>query len=201
MQVRIYSKTQAVYVLSRGESIGIWMIHMRVREFVGKFDNLISMFGMALAKLLGAWMTARKIGWHALVPAAIVLVHALLSQMVAKKIERLRRQSRINKPPKFQECFGSMLRNIRTIKFYAWEDVFQNVLWRWAELKKYAPPMVWRALQFGLDILGCATAEISAALAITSYINATGAISYIDIALLMESIRSLTMFTATVATF
>ncbi|KAJ2749737.1 Canalicular multispecific organic anion transporter 1, partial [Coemansia pectinata] len=121
--------------------------------------------------------------------------------MVAKKIERLRMQSKRNEMPKFQEYFYSMLDNIRTIKFYAWEDVFQNVLWQSAELKQYAPPMVWRALQFGLDILGCATAEISAALAITSYINVAGTIGYIDIALLMESIRSLTTFTANVATF
>ncbi|KAJ2061683.1 hypothetical protein GGI17_002947 [Coemansia sp. S146] len=201
MQALIYSKTQAVYVLSRGESIGIWMIDVRVSDFVGKFDNLISVFGTALVELLSAWVTARKTGWHALVPAAIVLVHALLSRMVAKKIERLRRQSKRNEMPKFQEDFYSMLDNIRTIKFYAWEGVFQNVLWHWAELKKYAPPMVWRALQFGLDLLGCATAEISAALAITSYINAAGAIDYTDIALLMESIWSLSTFTATVATF
>ncbi|KAJ2884074.1 Canalicular multispecific organic anion transporter 2, partial [Coemansia aciculifera] len=172
-----------------------------LRDFVDKFDNLMSVFGTALAELLSAWVTASKIGWHALVPAAIVLVHALLSRMVAKKIERLRMQSKRNEMPKFQEYFYSMLDNIRTIKFYAWEDVFQNVLWQSAELKNYAPPMVWRALQFGLDILGCATAEISAALAITSYINVAGTIGYIDIALLMESIRSLTTFTANVATF
>ncbi|KAJ2878119.1 Multidrug resistance-associated protein 1 [Coemansia aciculifera] len=121
--------------------------------------------------------------------------------MVANKIERLRMQSKRNEMPKFQEYFYSMLENIRTIKFYAWEGVFQNVLWQSVELKKYAPPMVWRALRFGLDLLGCATAEISAALAITSYINVSGAIGYTDIALLMESIRSLTAFTATVATF
>ncbi|KAJ2112391.1 Canalicular multispecific organic anion transporter 2 [Coemansia sp. RSA 922] len=201
IQALIYSKTQAVYVHSRGDSIGIWMIHVRVRDFVDRFDNLISVFGTALAELLSAWVTASRVGWHTLVPAAIVLVHTLLSRMVTKKIEQLRRQSRRNKPLKFQEDFYSMLENIRTIKFYAWEDVFQNVLWHWAELKRYAPPMVWRALQFGLDLLGCATAEISAALAITSYINVAEAIDYTDIALLMESIRSLTTFTATVATF
>ncbi|KAJ1824257.1 hypothetical protein LPJ60_000916 [Coemansia sp. RSA 2675] len=201
MQALIYSKAQSVYAHSRGESIGIWMINNRIRLFAAKFDGLVSVLSMALAELLSAQVTARAIGWHALVPAAIALVHALLSRLVAKKIERLRKQSKRREMPKFQESFGSMLQNIRTIKFYAWEDVFQNVIWHWAEVRKYAPPMVWRALQLALDLLGSATAEISAALAITSYINVAETITYTEVALLMESIRSLTRFTVTVVAF
>ncbi|KAJ2413679.1 hypothetical protein GGI10_002897 [Coemansia sp. RSA 2530] len=201
MQALIYSKAQSVYVHSRGESIGIWMINNRIRLFAAKFDGLVSVLSMALAELLSTQVTARAIGWHALVPAAIALVHALLSRLVAKKIEQLRKQSKRREMPKFQESFGSMLQNIRTIKFYAWEDVFQNVIWHWAEVRKYAPPMVWRALQLALDLLGSATAEISAALAITSYINVAETITYTEVALLMESIRSLTRFTVTVVAF
>ncbi|KAJ2819323.1 hypothetical protein GGI24_004823, partial [Coemansia furcata] len=92
-----------------------------------------------------------------------------------------------------------MLRNIRTIKFYVWEDVFCDVLWENLDLKEYAPPVAWRVLQFSLNILGSASAEISAALAITSYISVAETISYTDIALLTDSIQSLTIFTSTVA--
>ncbi|KAJ2566183.1 hypothetical protein GGH95_004467, partial [Coemansia sp. RSA 1836] len=118
-----------------------------------------------------------------------------------KKIDRLRKQSKMNKPPKFQEQFYSMLGNIRTIKFYAWEDVFRNVLWPFIDLKVYEPPLLWRVLRFSLDLLGSATAEISAAITITSYISTAGEIDYIDVALLMESIRPLTVFSTTVAAF
>ncbi|KAJ2639128.1 Canalicular multispecific organic anion transporter 1, partial [Coemansia sp. RSA 1694] len=110
---------------------------------------------------------------------------------VAKKIDRLRKQSKMSKPPKFQEQFYTLLGAIRTIKFYAWEDVFRNVLWPSEDLKAYEPPLVWRVLQFGLDLLGSATAEISAAVTITSYISTAGEIDYIDVALLMESIRQM----------
>ncbi|KAJ1663282.1 hypothetical protein GGF38_003211, partial [Coemansia sp. RSA 25] len=107
----------------------------------------------------------------------------------------------MSKPPKFQEQFYTLLGAIRTIKFYAWEDVFRNVLWPSEDLKAYEPPLVWRVLQFGLDLLGSATAEISAAVTITSYISTAGEIDYIDVALLMESIRLLTVFSTTVAAF
>ncbi|KAJ2333064.1 Canalicular multispecific organic anion transporter 1, partial [Coemansia sp. RSA 2681] len=197
----IFSKTLAVYALAHNESIGIWMIHSNVRQLVAKFASLASVFGTALAELLNAWITASKIGWHALVPVAIALAHCILSQVVTKKIDQLRKQSKMNKPPKFQEQFYTLLGAIRTIKFYAWEDVFRNVLWHSEDLKAYEPPLLWRVLRFGLDLLGSATAEISAAVAITSYISTAGEIDYIDVALLMESIRSLTVFSATVAAF
>ncbi|KAJ2416220.1 Canalicular multispecific organic anion transporter 1 [Coemansia sp. RSA 2530] len=93
-----------------------------------------------------------------------------------------------------------MLSNIRTIKSYAWEDAFRGVLWPSLDQGEYTPPMVWRALQFGLHLLGSATAEISAALAITSYINVAETITYTDVALLTESIQSLTTCTTTVVT-
>ncbi|KAJ2908766.1 hypothetical protein GGI21_002555, partial [Coemansia aciculifera] len=168
---------------------------------MGYFDSLASVFGTALAELLNAWMTASRIGWHALVPVVIALVHCLLSQAVTKKIKRLRKQCKANNAPKFQEDFHSMLTNIRTIKFYAWEDAFRNVAWHWAEVKDNEPPMFWRALHFGLNLLGSATAEVSAVFALTTYIGVAGAVDYVDVALLMGSIKSLTTFTVTVAAF
>ncbi|KAJ2402728.1 ATPase-like protein [Coemansia sp. RSA 2531] len=59
--------------------------------------------------------------------------------------------------------------------------------------------MVWRVMRLSLNILNHATAEVSAALAITSYITTTETISYMDITLLERSVRSLTVFAGTVA--
>ncbi|KAJ2414168.1 hypothetical protein GGF41_005833, partial [Coemansia sp. RSA 2531] len=189
----------AVYAVSRNRSCGLWEIENKVENLVGDVDFVVFVISTALAEALSAWVAARKIGWRVLVPVVVAFAHWLLSRAVNRQIERLRKQNRISKPPNFRKEFWSLLNNIRTVKFYAWEDVFCDVLWPTLDLKEYVPPMVWRVLQFGLDILGSATAEVSAALAITSYINAAGTIGYTDIALLMGSIESLTTFTSTVA--
>ncbi|KAJ2871746.1 ATP-binding cassette glutathione S-conjugate transporter ycf1, partial [Coemansia aciculifera] len=112
-------------------------------------------------------------------------------------IERLREENRVYIAPKFQNDFASMLRNIRTIKFYAWEDAFSRGHSS-IPFKEYEPPMVWRILQSSLNLLSHATAEVSAALATTSFITTAETISYLDITLLECSIRSLTIFTETV---
>ncbi|KAJ2755176.1 hypothetical protein GGI19_001842 [Coemansia pectinata] len=200
-QALIYSNILEVYAVSRNRSYSLRQIEYKVEELVRDVEFIVFIISTALVEALNAWVAARKIGWRVLVPVGVAFAHRLLSRAVNRQIERLRKQNRISKPPYFQRGFGSLLSNIRTIKFYAWEDVFCNVLWSSLDIKEYMPPMIWRVLRFGLDILGSATAEVSAALAITSYINVAGIISYTDIALLMESIRSLTAFTATVARF
>ncbi|KAJ2250376.1 hypothetical protein GGI13_004037 [Coemansia sp. RSA 455] len=188
----------AVYAVSRNRSCGLWEIENKVENLVGDVDFVVFVISTALAEALSAWVATRKIGLRVLVPVVVAFAHWLLSRAVNRHIERLRKQNRISKPPNFRKEFWSLLNNIRTVKFYAWEDIFCDVQWPALDLKEYVPPMVWRVLRFGLDILGSATAEVSAALAITSYINAAGTIGYTDIALLMGSIESLTTFTSTV---
>ncbi|KAJ2345495.1 Canalicular multispecific organic anion transporter 1 [Coemansia sp. RSA 2673] len=158
----------------------------------------MSIISITLAQILNAWVTASQIGWRALVPIVVALAHWLLSRLVARKIERLYEQNRVYAPPKFQDDFTSMLHNIRTVKFYAWEDVFSKG-YSSTRFEDYEPPMAWRVLRFGLDLLSRATAEVSAVLALMSYITTAETISYMDIALLESSIRSLTMFARTVA--
>ncbi|KAJ2348621.1 hypothetical protein GGH91_001273 [Coemansia sp. RSA 2671] len=199
-QARLYGKMLSVYAASRDPPCGFWQIERSVEGLVSGISHALFIVSTSLAEALNAWVAARKIGWHALVPAAIALVHALLSRVVGRQIKRLRKRDLVGRPPNFRESFSDMLSNIRTIKSYAWEDAFRGVLWPSLDQGEYTPPMVWRALQFGLHLLGSATAEISAALAITSYINVAEAITYTDVALLTESIQSLTTCTTTVVT-
>ncbi|KAJ2462050.1 hypothetical protein GGI03_004729, partial [Coemansia sp. RSA 2337] len=194
----IDSKVLAVYALSRRKTDSLWHIQSKARDLVGDTESFMSIISMALAQTLNAWVTASKIGWRALVPIVVALVHWLLSRLVANKIRRLHEQNRVYAPPEFPNDFLSMLRNIRTIKFYAWEDVFS----KWCSSTQsggYKTPMVWRVMRFSLNLLNHATAEVSAALAITSYITTTETISYLDITLLERSVRLLTMFAGTVA--
>ncbi|KAJ2458489.1 hypothetical protein GGF42_002034, partial [Coemansia sp. RSA 2424] len=197
MQTLIYSKVLAAYAASHSRTHGLSELEFKAEALVGDVEFTVFVASTALAEILNVWVTASKIGWRVLVPIAIAFAHWLLSRVVAKKIDRLRKQSKLNKPPKFQEQFYALLGNIRTIKFYAWEDVFRNVLWSSLDLSEYTAPVSWRALKFGLDLLGSATAEISAAIAIMSYISVARTVDYTDTALLLNSIESLTTFTAT----
>ncbi|KAJ2886454.1 Canalicular multispecific organic anion transporter 1 [Coemansia aciculifera] len=138
-----------------------------VGDLVDDSESFMSIISMTLVQILNAWVT------------------------------RLREENRVYIAPKFQNDFASMLRNIRTIKFYAWEDAFSRGHSS-IPFKEYEPPMVWRILQSSLNLLSHATAEVSAALATTSFITTAETISYLDITLLECSIRSLTIFTETV---
>ncbi|KAJ2061011.1 Canalicular multispecific organic anion transporter 1 [Coemansia sp. S146] len=197
-QALIDSKVLAVYAISRPETDDFWRIQSIVRGLVGESESFMSIISMTVAEIFNAWITASKIGWRALVPVVVALVHWLLSRLVTNRIERLREENRVYIAPKFQNDFASMLRNIRTIKFYAWEDAFSRGRSS-IRFKEYEPPMVWRILQSSLNLLSHATAELSAALATTSFITTAEAISYLDIALLEYSIWSLTRFIRTVA--
>ncbi|KAJ2395666.1 hypothetical protein GGF41_008718, partial [Coemansia sp. RSA 2531] len=118
----IDSKLLVVYALSRRKTDSLWQIQSKARELVGASESLMSIISITLAQILNAWVTASQIGWRALVPIVVALAHWLLSRLVARKIERLYEQNRVYAPPKFQDDFTSMLHNIRTVKFYAWED-------------------------------------------------------------------------------
>ncbi|KAJ2866407.1 hypothetical protein GGI22_001286, partial [Coemansia erecta] len=84
---------------------------------------------------------------------------------------------------------------IRSIKFFAWEEAFRR-LTAWFEEPAYVSPMFWRFTNHIVHIIGSATSQIAAAVTITSYIGAAENPIYTDVALLMDSIGSLTEFSA-----
>ncbi|KAJ2337253.1 hypothetical protein GGI00_000357, partial [Coemansia sp. RSA 2681] len=193
----IISKVRNAHTHCRRKTANLWTILHTSRELCHEVDGFATTVSMALAEILNAWVMASRIGWRALVPIAVAFTHWLLSRVVDKKIIQLRELNRDKSPPQFQSDFGSVLKNIRTVKFYAWEDLFRKFHYS-IRPKAYKPPLVLRALKFGLDTLSLATAEVSSVLAITSHINAAGTITYTDITLLMSSIRSLNRFARTI---
>ncbi|KAJ2470157.1 hypothetical protein EV174_006152, partial [Coemansia sp. RSA 2320] len=194
----VASKVQAVYAYSHDETTDMWKVSDKLDSLSNSVQLLMSAVGTTLAELVNVWLIASKIGWHVLVPVFIALVHWLLSEAVYKKTRQMSKQSKVIKPPRFQDRINPLLQNTRTVKFYAWEEAFRNVH-SYYDCKGYVPPVFWRVLRYGLDLLGCATAEISAAFAITSYIGMAGTIDYSEIALLVDSIQSLTAFTLVIA--
>ncbi|KAJ2097562.1 hypothetical protein GGI09_003764, partial [Coemansia sp. S100] len=148
----INSKLLVVYAFSRRKNDNLYWAQSKARELVGASESFMSIISMTLAQTLNAWVTASQIGWRALVPIVVAFVHWLLSRLVARKIERLYEQNYFYPAPKFLDDFTGMLHNIRTVKFYAWEDVFSKG-YSSTRFEDYEPPMVWRMLRFGLDLL------------------------------------------------
>ncbi|KAJ1818780.1 hypothetical protein LPJ75_001351 [Coemansia sp. RSA 2598] len=191
------TKALEMYMSSRCETYSVWGFNERVREVSYGVSVLCTAFSSSLAQAFNTWIIARKVGWRFLIPIAIALVNEVVSQLVSRKLERLRKKNRISKMPKFQQEFHSMYNNIRTIKFYAWENVFSRVL-GWLDCPEYCPPLFWRIASHLVNALGCATSQIAAALTIISYFSvSTKAITYAEVALLIGSIESLTSFTNT----
>ncbi|KAJ2896141.1 hypothetical protein IWW38_002103 [Coemansia aciculifera] len=196
-QAVIDSKVKDMFAFSRRKSDNHWKIDNSVRELIGASNTFMTTTSMALAEILNAWVAANRIGWRALVPIAVAFGHWLLTRMVTNKIEQLREQNRHKEPPNFRNNVAALLRHIRTVKFYAWEDLFNNESITKVWLTGYQPPVVWRIIQGALNNFSHAAAEVSSVLAISSYINAVGTITYTDISLLRSSICSLTNSTGT----
>ncbi|KAJ2637040.1 hypothetical protein GGF40_002633 [Coemansia sp. RSA 1286] len=191
------TKALEMYMSSRCETYNVWSFNDRVHDVSYGVSVLCVAFSSSLAQTFNTWMIARQVGWRFLIPIIIALVNQVLSHLVTRKLENLRKKNRISKMPRFQEDFYSMYGNIRTIKFYAWEKVFSKVH-GWFDMPEYSPPVLWRVTGYLINALGCATSQIAAALTIISYFSvSTKTVTYAEVALLITSIESLTTFTKT----
>ncbi|KAJ1861005.1 hypothetical protein LPJ57_006588, partial [Coemansia sp. RSA 486] len=191
------TKALEMYMSSRCETYNVWSFNDRVHDVSYGVSVLCVAFSSSLAQTFNTWMIARQVGWRFLIPIIIALVNQVLSHLVTRKLEKLRKKNRIGKMPRFQEDFYSMYGNIRTIKFYAWEKVFSKVH-GWFDMPEYSPPVLWRVTGYLINALGCATSQIAAALTIISYFSvSTKTVTYAEVALLITSIESLTTFTKT----
>ncbi|KAJ2495609.1 hypothetical protein GGH96_006331, partial [Coemansia sp. RSA 1972] len=113
-----------------------------------------------------------------------------------RKIERLEKESRTRVTPRIHSNFHNLGRDIRGIKFHAWENVFRNVRVS-MDIDDFVPPLFWRISSLLVDLVGSAISQIACAIAIISAIQSLGIASYTEIMLLMGSIDSLTSFSKT----
>ncbi|KAJ2852405.1 ATP-binding cassette glutathione S-conjugate transporter ycf1 [Coemansia brasiliensis] len=184
---------------AQSEKFDYCILNNKIEELCGSIKLLIQIISDALAEILNVWIVASRIGWRFLIPMLLVFAHESLSYAVNAKINRLEKQSKTKITPKIRNNFHNMARNIRSIKFYAWERAFLDVR---TDLDKQAfvPPLFWRVARLFTEIVGSAVSQIASAIAIMSSIQASGISSYAEVALLIDSIASLTIFSFTVST-
>ncbi|KAJ2511472.1 hypothetical protein H4217_007366, partial [Coemansia sp. RSA 1939] len=154
--------------------------------------ELIDILSQSVAEMANVWIIAQRIGWKFLIPIAISVIHHTLSHAVRLKIERMRKESKRRVLPDFRKNIFWFHNNIRSIKFFGWEETFRSLSYRVDE-KPYVPPFIWRLLSWCVNMVGSATYQLSAAVTITLHLGTAGHTGYTDIALLTDSIASLTL--------
>ncbi|KAJ1896417.1 hypothetical protein LPJ66_004003 [Kickxella alabastrina] len=187
------------FMMSHCNPYEAWSSKNKLQKISSGTVTLLGALSSAFGQFFNVWIIYREIGWYAVIPVVITLAHQLFSHLVSQKIENLRQLNQASKIPRFQDNYYSILNNIRTIKFYAWENVFIGVK-AFRDNPDYVPPMVWHMASYSVDLIGCASSQISAALTIIVFFGASSKpVSYPKIALLVDSIDSLTKFTKTIA--
>ncbi|KAJ2820053.1 hypothetical protein GGI24_004603, partial [Coemansia furcata] len=102
---------------------------------------------------------------------------------------KLRNAANIALPPKFQQRYTNICQHMKTIKLYAWESVFLHDIGL-DKAKYVAPPLVWLA-QFTMMALNSSLSEIAASLAIISQLRPDSSLSYVEMTIILSSMRSL----------
>ncbi|KAJ2659301.1 ABC transporter C member 13 [Coemansia sp. RSA 1199] len=116
--------------------------------------------------------------------------------LLIRKIERLEKESRTHDTPRIRSNFHNLGRDIRGIKFHAWENAFRNVRVS-MDIDDFIPPLFWRISSLLVDLVGSAISQIASAIAIMSAIQSSDVATYTEVILLMGSIDSLTTFSTT----
>ncbi|KAJ1887291.1 hypothetical protein LPJ66_009194, partial [Kickxella alabastrina] len=199
MHALLRIKSLEFFMASNCNINSTWTFDNRIEDIVFGISSLLGALGSAFGQFFNVWIIYREIGWHITIPVVITLTHQLSSHLVSQKIEHLRQLNRATRVPRFQDDYFNIIDNIRTIKCYAWEKVFMGAK-SWYDLPEYVPPMAWNVASYSVDLIGCASSQISAALTIIIFFSTSSKpVSYAGVALLMGSIDSLTEFTKKIA--
>ncbi|KAJ2118452.1 hypothetical protein GGH12_006298, partial [Coemansia sp. RSA 1822] len=70
-----------------------------------------------------------------------------------RKIERLEKENRTYDTPRICSNFDNLGRDIRGIKFHAWENAFRNVRVN-MDIDGYIPSLFWRITSLLVDLVG-----------------------------------------------
>ncbi|KAJ2102410.1 ABC transporter C member 13 [Coemansia sp. S100] len=167
-------------------SSGSWKIKAGLR---GLFSIATSLF----SEVFSAYIVIVRLGWASILPVVIATVYVILKAKVDVYAMKLRNAANSALPPKFQQEYINICQHMKTIKLYAWESVFLHEIGQ-GKAKYVTPPLVWLA-QFTMKALNSSLSEIAAALAIISQLRSDSSFSYVEMTIILSSMRSLITFT------
>ncbi|KAJ1950779.1 hypothetical protein EC988_004259, partial [Linderina pennispora] len=159
---------------------------------------LLYILSKTLANSINIWVLSTKIGWRAVIPIAVTASYSILSHWITAKTNEFNKQNKIKQQPRFYTNFGTMVANMRTVKFYGWERAFYNV--RSDDYSgNTAVPTALRLLGFTIGLIGGSISQVAAALTVISYLQSSNTLSYPDILLVISSTAALSELVLSVA--
>ncbi|ORX67491.1 hypothetical protein DL89DRAFT_269289 [Linderina pennispora] len=153
--------------------------------------TVVDLAARIVAITFNLWIISCSIGWRALIPVLFTVGSMVSEQLVANRIAELLELSKAERQPHFPTDATSLISNMRTVKFYGWEHVFDNLSAN-VDLPHFTPPLLWSTLSYILDIMNTATVELSTALTLLSYLRSDITVSYAEIMLVVNTTGQLT---------
>ncbi|KAI7827304.1 hypothetical protein BX661DRAFT_25515 [Kickxella alabastrina] len=171
MRALLQVKALDFFMMSHCNPYDAWSSTKKLQNISSGTVTLLGALSSAFGQLFNVWIIYREIGWYAVIPIVITLI-TNCSPLGFPKDRELRQLNQATKMPRFQDDYYSILNNIRTIKFYAWENVFIGVK-AFRDKPDYVPPMFWHMASYSVNLIGCASSQISAALTIIVFFGAS----------------------------
>ncbi|ORX73188.1 hypothetical protein DL89DRAFT_265324 [Linderina pennispora] len=165
-----------------------WTSSMRL---VDGIDHSTTLLSNMLANSLTISVLVSTIGWRTIIPLLTSLVYLVVSHSLTAHLDMLEKAHKRNKQPHLGHTIFSLIHNMRTIKFYGWEEAFRQVADD-DQVDKFVPPAHLRIARYVTSLVGSSLPQISAALTVSSFLHTSNNIEYADILLVMSSAESLT---------
>ncbi|ORX66886.1 hypothetical protein DL89DRAFT_269926 [Linderina pennispora] len=158
-----------------------------------KVDDVLSVLSQSVASFLSIRLLISKVGWHAALPAAFMVIFSIVRSLVTAKIEVLERMSKTKLRPTFRTRLDTLLQYMRTIKFYGWEQAFRGVR-GYPDCLQYTPPIFWRIVDYIVTLIGSSATQLATALTVASYLRSSGTLSFTEVMIVVSSATNIAGF-------
>ncbi|ORX73185.1 hypothetical protein DL89DRAFT_89609 [Linderina pennispora] len=143
-----------------------------LHEMVCGIRNVVSVLSQSVASFLSIRLLISKVGWHAALPVAFMIVFSIARSLVTAKLEALEKLSKAKVRPRFYTNLDILLRNMSTVKFYGWEQAFQRVR-GYPDRSRYVSPLFWRIVNYIVTLVGSSATQLATALTVASYLQSS----------------------------
>ncbi|KAJ2782737.1 hypothetical protein H4R18_002111 [Coemansia javaensis] len=167
---------------------GVWS---GIYRFRFAMSDIMCVVVDLLSQAPNVYVVVAAVGWRALIPVGVGAASVAARHLVCV-LQGRAKTKRMARRPELRTSFVAMVSTIRAIKYYAWESLFMHG--ESFDRDSERPPLAVRLLDTAVYILEAALPEICSALMLLSYVSVGGQIAYIEVEVILRSMRSLMLF-------